>query len=273
MGRIEQCGGSNLHGCDNSNPSSNQSDSSSPSDLDSSSSISTSSNSDPQIKTTQVKILNKRVESSTQYPLASKIWLPKVLKFRTAEVTRSTLTGDAILSLLRYPHSGKVQVFAAEPEDRIHIPIEGTVGFYAQALSCKIGLHVHPFFISILNSYGIVPSQLTPFVWCRMLGTLFVWEDLGFGKSSLNIWHYLYKIHPVNNHPEFYFVSKWSKGGPMLITELPSSNGGWWTRFFYLDIESGGSGLQDYFDDASGCLLSRIIYIYILSPLFSLTII
>lgn len=142
----------------------------------------------------------------------------------------------------------------ADPEDRINIPLDDTVGFYTQALVLGIGLPVHPFFISILDSCGIASGQLTHFVWCHMLGTYLIWDDLGYGEPNLNIWHHLYKIHRVSEHPGFYFFSKWPKGGPMLLNDLPSSNGNWRTRFFYLDIATGGPGLHDGFADASRCI-------------------
>lgn len=64
-------------------------------------------------------------------------------------------------------------------------------------MNLGVGIPVHPFFISVLDSYGIAPSQITPVAWCHMMGTFLIWFDLGFGDPSLDIWHHLYQIHPL----------------------------------------------------------------------------
>lgn len=196
--------------------------------------------------------LDPGFERRKKYPLEGQIREEKVKKLRTADDTQSTLTEETLLPLLNYPHCRKVKIYPTKPKDRIHVPIVGCTGFYSQALALGIGLPVHPFFISVLNSYGLAPGQLTPFAWCNLLGTYFFWSDLGFGEPSLNVWHYLYRAQQVNGHPLFYFFTKrLSDRGP-LLSNYPSSSGNWRMRFFHLDVATGGVGLREEFAEASG---------------------
>lgn len=160
-----------------------------------------------------------------KYPLEGQIKEEKAKNFRSAESTRSTLTDEALLSLLNYPHCRKVQIYPAKSKDRINAPLVGCTGFYSQAMVLGIGLPVHPFFISVLGSYGIAPGQLTPFAWCNLLGTYFLWLDLGFEEPSLDVWHYLFRIQQVNGHPLFYFFAKRLIDRAPLLSNYPSSSG------------------------------------------------
>lgn len=187
-----------------------------------------------------------------KYPLEGQIREEKVCKLRTAEATKSTLTEETLLPLISYHQCRKVHIFMAEPKDQIHAPLRGCTGFYSQALALGIGLPVHPFFILILGSYGIAPGQLTPFAWCHLLGTYFLWSDLGFNEPSVDIWHYLYIIQEVNEHPLFYFFTKRSNDRKHLINSFPCGMGDWRTRFFHLDGASGGPGFLEEFAEASG---------------------
>lgn len=173
-------------------------------------------------------------------------------RLRTAESTSSTLDWERIKPLLANPQARKVLVHVPEPSDRISLPPLDSTGFYSKVISLGIGLPIHPFFISILNSYGIGPAQLNPWAWCHMMGVYFVWSDLGFGDPSLNVWHHLYRINPIAHHPQFYYFGRWQKGRETFVKELPSSSGGWRERFFFLDVATGGPGLREEFSDASG---------------------
>lgn len=66
----------------------------------------------------------------------------------------------------------------------------GTTGFYSHMLGLGVGFPIHPFFESIVESYEIAPSELTPFVWCQMMGIYLLWSDLGVVEPRLNVWHY-----------------------------------------------------------------------------------
>lgn len=194
------------------------------------------------------------IQNNSDRPLAGRIREPKVLKIRTADATKSTLSKKALREIFWTPQSRGVLVHVAEDGDRIHDAPVGATGFYSKMMCLGAGVPIHPFFISILDSYGIAPGQLTPFAWCHMMGVYYIWTDLGFGVPSLNVWHYLYKIHPVSGHPYFYFFTKWPKGKNVLTREFPNSSGSWRERFFFLDIATGGPGLRDEFSIASGCL-------------------
>lgn len=187
-----------------------------------------------------------------KHPLEGQIREEKIKKLRTADTTCSILTEESLLPLLDYPHCRKVRLYLARPQDRIHTPLLGCTGFYSQALVLGIGLPVHPFFVTILKSYGLAPGQLTPFVWCNLLGAYFLWSDLGFGEPSLNIWHYLFRTQHVNGHPLFYFFTRRPSDRGALMYDLPSSSGNWRTRFFQLDVATGGPGLLEEFFEASG---------------------
>lgn len=133
-------------------------------------------------------------------------------KFRTAESTPSTLDWGKIKQFLSNPQAKKVLVHVPEPTDRINLAPLDSTGFYSKALSLGVGLPVHHFFISVLNSYKIAPAQLNPFAWCHMMGIFFIWSDLGFGEPSLNVWRHLYKIYPIKHHPQFYYFSGGRRG-------------------------------------------------------------
>lgn len=173
-------------------------------------------------------------------------------KVRAAESTRSNLTRSKIDELLSSPHSKDVIFHVPEPSDRITLPPFDSIGFYATVITLGIDPSIHPFFVSILESYGIAPAQLNLFALCHMMGVLFIWSDLGFGVPGLNIWHYLYKTSPIKLHPQYYFFSRWPKGREALVKLPSSSAGGWRERFFFIDVATGGPGLREEFSDASG---------------------
>lgn len=198
------------------------------------------------------KHLGLSCEKRKKHPLEGQIREEKIRKLRSADGTQSTLTEENLLPLLNYPECRRVKIYPAKPKDLIHVPIISCTGFYSQALVLGIGLPVHPFFISILGSYGLAPGQLTPFAWCNLLGSYFLWSDLGFGEPSLNIWHYLFRTQQVNGHPLFYFFTRRpSERGPLLF-DFPSSSGNWRIRFFHLDVATGGADLLEEFAPASG---------------------
>lgn len=123
----------------------------------------------------------------------------------TVEVTRSTLTLNLLKKIFQISQAKGVLVHEALDDDRIHEPSLEAAGFYSRVLSVGVGVPIYPFFIFVLKSYGIVPAQINPVAWCHMMGVFLSWDDLGFGVPSLNVWHYLYKIHPIRDHPEFYY--------------------------------------------------------------------
>lgn len=187
-------------------------------------------------------------------PLAGQIREPKERHFRTAEVTRSTLTLKSLKKMFQIPQAKGVLVHEALDVDRIHEPPLDATGFYSRVLSVGVGVPIHPFFISILGSYGIAPTQINPVAWCHMMGVFLLWDDLGFGEPSLNVWHYLYKIHPIGDHPGFYYFTRWATGKGIMVEKLSNSAGSWRERFFFLDVATGGKGLLEEFAKASGCL-------------------
>lgn len=185
-------------------------------------------------------------------PSAGKIC--KTTNIRTTDSTRSTFSKKSLKKLFDTPQFRGVHVYMANRKDRIHDASAGAMGFYPRMMDLGVGVPIYPFFISILESYGIAPGQLVPFAWCHMMGVYFIWTKLGFGVPSLDVCHHLYKFYPVVNHLYFYYFSIWPKGRNILVKSLPKSSGGWRERFFFLDVATGGSGLHDEFSTASGCL-------------------
>lgn len=114
-----------------------------------SSSKSESSSSDD-IKLTPINPPNQEIDQ----PLRGQIKQEKTQKIRTAEETRSTLTRKTLRGLLKghTPQSKGVFFEIAEGDDRVHKPPLEATGFYSQALSLGVGVPIHHFFISILNS-------------------------------------------------------------------------------------------------------------------------
>lgn len=185
-------------------------------------------------------------------PPEPKVDSPPPRKIRTAESTRSNLTRQKIKELLTNSCPYRILYHVPEPCDRITSPPLDSTGFYATVITLGVDPPIHPFFISVLDSYGIAPAQLNPFAWCHMMGALFIWSDLGFGEPSLNIWHHLYKTTPIKHHPQFYYFNRWPKGRDSLIKLPSTSSGGWRERFFFLDVTTGGRGLREEFSNASG---------------------
>lgn len=157
------------------------------------------------------------VQDQSDRPLAGQIREPKECRFRLANTIRSRLIPQVLDDLFRNLQSKCVLFYDAEGEDRIHNPPIDATGFYSKFLRVGVGVPVHPFFISMPESHRIAPAQLNPIAWCHMLGVFLMWDDLGFGVPSLNVWHHLYKIHPISDHPYFYYFTKWASDKGILI--------------------------------------------------------
>lgn len=130
----------------------------------------------------------------------------------STSIGRFKLSLKTLSELFQIPQAKGVLVYDALEGDRIHEPPVDATGFYSKFLRVGVGVLIHPFFIFMLKIYGIAPAQLNPIAWCHMLGVFLLWDDLGFGVPSLNVWHYLYMIHLINDQPYFYYFTKRASG-------------------------------------------------------------
>lgn len=113
-----------------------------------------------------------------------------------------------------------------------------------------IGHPIHPFLCDILETYRIVPGQLTPLVWCHMAGMLMMLGDLFRKVHSVAICQHIYRLEMVRGKKGVYCVTRYLKGHDMLIEGLPTSCGDWKRKWFFLNEGSCGSTLRRHFNMA-----------------------
>ncbi|CAH9115853.1 unnamed protein product, partial [Cuscuta epithymum] len=103
--------------------------------------------------------------------------------------------------------------------------------------SIKVGLRfpLHPFFVSLLNFYNVVPAQIMPNSYRSIAGFICRCHSVNV-IPTLELFHYFFSVIPQQSHG-FLVVS--SRPGHILFCEAPSSIKGWKDRFFFVSVPNG----------------------------------
>ncbi|CAH9140868.1 unnamed protein product [Cuscuta epithymum] len=114
-----------------------------------------------------------------------------------------------------------------------HFP--GMVVVHFDSVKAGLRFPLHPFFVSLLNFYNVVPAQIMPNSYRSIAGFICRCHSVEV-TPTLELFHYFFSVIPQQSHG-FLVVS--SRPGHILFCDAPSSIKGWKDRFFFVSVPNG----------------------------------
>ena len=74
-----------------------------------------------------------------------------------------------------------------EPDDtkRPHTPLDGYVALFERYLQFRVRFPLHPFFVEVLEYFGLIVFQITPNGWAHMIGLFGLFAEHGMGPPTV----------------------------------------------------------------------------------------
>jgi len=117
--------------------------------------------------------------------------------------------------------------------DRVTSSGHKRVAFYEDFLLGDLRFPLHPFFLSFLSHYRLVPSQLAPnAIWVIFAFIVFC-HFHGF-VARFSLFRALFILKRYSTDDGWWYISPWPR---CLRFDLPSSIKGWKNRFFLASVE------------------------------------
>ncbi|XP_075672036.1 uncharacterized protein LOC142641480 isoform X2 [Castanea sativa] len=145
----------------------------------------------------------------------------------------------------RFQFPERVRVRLPSKEDRACHSFPGEVCFYESSFICGLRLPVHPFFMELLDRYGIAPGQLMPNSWRILVSCMGIWlAATDGGELRVDELTYLYRLKESKEFGHYELVP-WEKR-TRIVRNLPLSFRYWKSRFFFVsgdDFETPSEGV------------------------------
>ena len=100
-------------------------------------------------------------------------------------------------------------------------------------LKFRVRFPLHPFFVEVLEYFGLTVFQITPNVWAHMIGlfSLFAEHEMGLPTAAEFAW--FYSVKGNKNDEGFYYFAKRPTKGFQAITKIKECLGPWKESYFY----------------------------------------
>ncbi|KAL4621499.1 hypothetical protein ACB092_06G232600 [Castanea dentata] len=145
----------------------------------------------------------------------------------------------------RFQFPKRVRVRLPNEEDRACHSFPGEVYFYESSFICGLRFPIHPFFMELLDRYGIAPGQLMPNSWRIVVSCMGIWlAATDGGELKVDELTYLYHLKESKEY-EYYELVPWERR-TRIIWNLPSSFRYWKSWFFFVsgdDFETPSGGI------------------------------
>ncbi|KAK3037630.1 hypothetical protein RJ639_030407 [Escallonia herrerae] len=108
------------------------------------------------------------------------------------------------------------------------------IGYWDMFIN-RFRVPLHPFFIKVLNAYGLAPGQFLPHAWHFMSFFKYQCHKLGL-NPRVRMFRWLFTICTITKQVGWYFLSRHPKAEANLFPHPPSSNHHWKERFLFVKL-------------------------------------
>ncbi|KAK3007236.1 hypothetical protein RJ639_015857 [Escallonia herrerae] len=115
------------------------------------------------------------------------------------------------------------------------------IGVYLDMFINGFRVPLHPFFVKVLNAYGLAPGQLSPHAWRFMRFFIYQCHRLGL-KPKVRVFRWFFTICTITKQVGWYFFSRHPKAQANLFPHSPSSNHNWKERFLFVKLPKSQRG-------------------------------
>ncbi|KAK3018084.1 hypothetical protein RJ639_003373 [Escallonia herrerae] len=109
------------------------------------------------------------------------------------------------------------------------------IGVYWDMFINGFRVSLHPFFIKVLNAYGLAPGQFSPHAWHFMSFFIYQCHKLGL-NPRVRVFRWFFTICSITKQVGWYFLSRRPKAKANLFPHPPSSNHHWKERFLFVKL-------------------------------------
>ncbi|KAK3029539.1 hypothetical protein RJ639_038498 [Escallonia herrerae] len=109
------------------------------------------------------------------------------------------------------------------------------IGVYWDMFINGFRVPLHPFFIKVLNAYGLAPGQFLPHAWHFMSFFIYQCHKLGL-NPRVRVFRCFFTICSITKQVGWYFLSRRPKAEANLFPHPPSSNHHWKERFLFVKL-------------------------------------
>ena len=131
-----------------------------------------------------------------------------------------------------------------EPDnmERPHTPLDGYVTLSERYLQFGVRFPLHPFFIEVLEYFGLTVFQITPNGWAHMIGLFGLFTEHRMGSPTEEEFAWFYSVKSNKNDEGFYYFTKRPAKRLQTIMKIKDNLGPWKESYFYtLEVQVRGS--------------------------------
>ena len=92
--------------------------------------------------------------------------------------------------------------------ERPHTPPDGYVTFSELYLKFGVRFPLYPFFIEVIEYFGLTVFQITPNRWAHMIGLFVLFAEHGMVPSTTTEFAWFYSVKGNKNDEGFYYFAK-----------------------------------------------------------------
>ncbi|KAK3033996.1 hypothetical protein RJ639_033281 [Escallonia herrerae] len=128
-----------------------------------------------------------------------------------------------------------VKLRLPEEDEYANMATIDEIGVYWDMFINGFRVPLHPFFIRVLNIYGLAPGQFSPHAWRFMSFFHISMSKLGL-RPRVRVFRWFFTICTITKQVGWYFLSRHLKAEANLFPHPPSSNHNWKERFLFVKL-------------------------------------
>ncbi|KAK2991304.1 hypothetical protein RJ640_024569 [Escallonia rubra] len=134
-----------------------------------------------------------------------------------------------------------VKLRLSDEDEAANMTTIDEIGIYWDMFINGFRIPLHPFFVKVLNTYGLAPGQLSPHVWRFMSFFIYQCHKLGL-NPRVRVFRWFFTICAITKQVGWYFLSRRPKAEANLFPHPPSSNHNWKERFLFVKLPKSQRG-------------------------------
>ena len=122
-----------------------------------------------------------------------------------------------------------------EPTDleRPHTPPVGYVTLSEHYLQFGVRFPLNPFFIEVLQYFGLTVFQIMPNGWAYRIGLFCLFAEQGIGPPIAEEFAWFYLVKSNKNDEGFYYFAKRPENGLQAVVRIRDNLGSWKESYFF----------------------------------------
>ena len=92
--------------------------------------------------------------------------------------------------------------------ERPHTLLDGYVTLSERYLQFRVRFPLHPFFVEVLEYFGLTVFQITPNGWAHMIGLFGLFAEHEIGPPTTEEFAWFYSVKSNKNDEGFYYFAK-----------------------------------------------------------------